>query len=87
MPNDEGLPEDSPRPPREWVMDALAVAIVGSTIFCALWSFRFVGEEGQMEDAKALLAAMSGLSGVVIGYYFGRTPGETHAARAQGSSR
>jgi len=36
-----------------------------------------------MEDAKALLAVMSGLSGVVVGYYFGRVPGEAHASRAQ----
>jgi hypothetical protein len=36
-----------------------------------------------MEDAKELLATMTGLSGVVIGYYFGRVPGESRASQAQ----
>ena len=68
---------------RERVTNVLAFAIVGSTIFTALWSFRYVGTAAEMEDAKALLAAMSGLSGVVIGYFFGRVPAEANASRAQ----
>ena len=68
---------------REWVSHILALFIVGSTIFCALWSFNFIGTSLEMEDAKALLAVMSGLSGVVIGYYFGRVPAEANAFRAQ----
>jgi hypothetical protein len=68
---------------KEWITHGLALAIVGSTIFCALWSFNFLGNADQMEDAKALLAVMSGLAGVVVGYYFGRVPADAHASRAQ----
>jgi hypothetical protein len=66
---------------RECITHLLALAIVLSTIFTALWSFWFLGDGDQMDDAKALLAVMSGLSGVVIGYYFGRVPAEGHASQ------
>jgi hypothetical protein len=66
---------------RECITNVLALAIVLSTIFTALWAFWYVGDGDQMDDAKALLAVMSGLSGVVIGYYFGRVPAEGHASQ------
>jgi hypothetical protein len=66
---------------RERVTNFLAIVIVLATIFAGLWSFWFVGDD-RMEDAKALLGFMSGLSGAIIGYYFGRAPAEAHATRA-----
>jgi hypothetical protein len=69
---------------RERVTNSLAILIVLATVFAGLWSFNFVGEgDSKMEDAKALVAFMSGLSGAIIGYYFGRGPAEAHATRAQ----
>jgi hypothetical protein len=69
---------------RERVTNSLAILIVLGTVFAGLWSFNFVGEgDSKMEDAKALLAFMSGLSGAIIGYYFGRGPADANAARAQ----
>jgi hypothetical protein len=66
---------------RECITNLLGLAIVISTILTALWSFWFLGDGRQMDDAKALLTVMSGLSGVVIGYYFGRVPAESHASQ------
>jgi hypothetical protein len=68
---------------KEWVTHFLAILIVVSTIGFAIRSFTWVGSAGEMEDAKSLVAVMSGLSGVVLGYYFGRVPSEAHAERAQ----
>jgi hypothetical protein len=67
---------------RERVTNWLALAIVSSTIFSVLWSFRYVSDPDQMDNAKTVIAAMSGLAGVVIGYYFGRGPGEARASQA-----
>ena len=68
---------------KELVTHLIALAIIGSTIFVVLCSFKYVGAVEGMEDAKVLLAAMSGLSGVVVGYYFGRVPAEALATQAQ----
>ena len=67
---------------REWTTNILAALIVGVTLFAAIYGFHFVGGEKKMEDAKAILAALTGLSGVVIGYYFGRGPAEASASRS-----
>lgn len=68
---------------REYVQHGLAVLIVVATVGGALWSFHYVGVPGHMEDAKALLAVMSGLAGVVLGYYFGHVPAQSHVMQAQ----
>jgi hypothetical protein len=79
----ERTPEERRQSYRELVTHVLALAIVLSTIFVGLWSLRFLGDGAEMEDSRALLAAMSSLSGVVLGYYFGRVPAEARAAQAQ----
>jgi len=64
---------------KEIVAAVLALLIVGSTVFWSIGAYFFVGNTGQMHDAKELLATMAGLAGVVLGYYFGRIPAEKHA--------
>lgn len=67
---------------REGVAAVLALAIVGSTLYWMGSSFQMTGDPTRMGDAKDLLALMSGLAGVVVGYYFGRVPSDARATEA-----
>jgi len=64
---------------KEVVAAFIALLIVGSTVVLSFVAVAQVGHSQQMQDAMDLLAAMSGLVGVVLGYYFGRVPAERHA--------
>jgi hypothetical protein len=68
---------------KELVSAALALAIVGTTLYFAGAAFGLAGDTTRMHDAKDLLAGMTGLTGVVLGYYFGRVPSEARASQAQ----
>jgi hypothetical protein len=68
---------------KEGVTAILALAIVGTTLYWMGMAFGMAGDATRMGDAKDVLALMSGLSGVVIGYYFGRVPSEARASQAQ----
>jgi hypothetical protein len=75
--------DDRLRVLKEVVTSVLALGIVGATLFWASMSFGFTGDPIRMQDSKDLLAGLTGLTGVVLGYYFGRGPSEAHAFRAQ----
>ncbi len=68
---------------KEIVTAILAVLIVLFTLILAGKAFLLAGDETKIGDAKDILQILVGISGVVIGYYFGRVPAEAHAAKAQ----
>ncbi len=63
---------------REWTTTAIAALVVGSALI-ALWRLYGSGDEGQEEAVAHFLS----LLGVVMGYYFGRTPAELRANQAE----
>jgi hypothetical protein len=42
-------------------------------------TFSMAGQDGKMQDAMGVLSLLFGLAGVVVGYYFGRVPGDARA--------
>ncbi|MGZ8978790.1 MAG: hypothetical protein ACXW22_15310 [Allosphingosinicella sp.] len=71
---------------KEVVTAALGLFIVSFTLAMAYKVFTYVGENEKISDAKDVLMLVLGLSGVVIGYYFGRVPADARAAQAQGQA-
>jgi hypothetical protein len=67
---------------KEVITALLALVIIGVTAALAVRSFDMAGNTGKMGDAKDLLTLMLGVAGVVVGYYFGRVPGDARAAQA-----
>jgi hypothetical protein len=67
---------------REIVTGFLGIAIVIFTLTMTGLSFSMAGKEAQMQDAMRVLTLLFGLSGVVVGYYFGRIPAEKRADTA-----
>lgn len=59
---------------REFVTGSIGVLIVLVALFCTVVAL-FRGQD--------MFPFLSGLVGVVLGYYFGRAPGEAQAAKAQ----
>ena len=68
---------------KEAVTALIALLLVWTTIRVITSLLGFVGDELRMTQAKDLLSVLTGLMGVVLGYYFGRIPAEAHAAQAQ----
>jgi hypothetical protein len=68
---------------KEVVSAVLGLLVVGITVYLALQTFLFVGNQTKMSDARDLLTLMLGISGVVLGYYFGRIPADAAVAQAQ----
>jgi hypothetical protein len=67
---------------KERVTAVLAFLLVVSTMVLTYRTFGMAGEEGQMKDAMGVLSLLFGLAGVVVGYYFGRVPGDARAVEA-----
>jgi hypothetical protein len=68
---------------KELATGALAVVIVLTTLGIAVAGVFWVhGAEGR-DAARDTLVFLNGLVGVVVGYYFGRIPGESRADRAE----
>lgn len=68
---------------KEVVTALIALALVWTTVrtFGALLAM--TGDATRLAQAKDLLTVLTGLLGVVLGYYFGRLPAEARAAQAQ----
>jgi hypothetical protein len=75
-------PESRVQLAREIFTAVLALVIIGFTLLVAYRSFNLVGDSAKIGDAKDILTIMLGLAGVVVGYYFGRAPGDARAAQA-----
>jgi hypothetical protein len=67
---------------REGVTAVLAVLLLASTMALTYRTFGMAGKEGQMKDAMGVLSLLFGIAGVVVGYYFGRVPGDARAVQA-----
>ncbi len=68
---------------KEAVTAIIALLLVWTTVRMAASLLAFVGDATRMSQAKDLLGVLTGLMGVVLGYYFGRIPAEARAAQAQ----
>ena len=77
-----GKPERRMLDVKELITGFLGIAIVIFTLAMTGLSFSMAGEEAQMQDAMRVLTLLFGLSGVVVGYYFGRVPAEKRADTA-----
>lgn len=66
---------------KESVAAGLGILLVGGTVIMgAITMFRSAAD---FDHAKDVLLLLSSLSGVVLGYYFGRIPSDARAAQAQ----
>jgi hypothetical protein len=68
---------------KEIVTGCLGVMIVLVTLLVALIAILFAGNANTQSAAKDVLLVLTGLVGVVLGYYFGRMPGEVRADKAE----
>jgi hypothetical protein len=69
---------------KEIVTAVIGLLIVMTTLVLAVRTFGHVGTSPEaVSDAKDVLTLIMGLTGVVIGYYFGRVPAEAQATQAQ----
>jgi hypothetical protein len=68
---------------KEVLTGAIGLLLVGFTVYMAFRALNFAGDAARMSDSKDVLQLMTGLAGVVLGYYFGRVPAEARAAQAQ----
>lgn len=68
---------------KEVVTALIAILLVWTTISLVKALLGAIGDEARFNQAKDVLSVMTGLLGVVLGYYFGRIPAEARAAQAQ----
>jgi hypothetical protein len=68
---------------KEIVTGVLAVLIVIVTLVVAVIATLYPGDDAARAAAKDGLLFLNGLVGVVLGYYFGRAPGDARADRAE----
>jgi len=68
---------------KEVVTALLGLLIVGYTFVLVQRALSVAGKQQEMSDAKDLLLLVLGLTGVVLGYYFGRVPADARASQAQ----
>jgi hypothetical protein len=66
---------------KETVATVLALLVVGGTVGLALIAVLFI-RGSDLSTAKDVLVLLSSLAGVVLGYYFGRIPGDAHAEQS-----
>jgi hypothetical protein len=68
---------------KEGVSAVLGVLLVAFTVSLAVLAVGAAGNAAKSTDTREVLTLMLGLSGVVLGYYFGRVPAEGQAAQAR----
>lgn len=75
---------------KEAVAGCLGIAIVLATLsvaMVAVLAVFLIGNEKVWAAAKEILVLLIGLVGVVLGYYFGRVPGEARADKAEAEAK
>lgn len=88
MPNSPDVKKDSWTPEqfmqllKEVVSAALGIFLVVYTVLMANDAFGMVGDTTRLSNAKDLLLLLISLTGVVLGYYFGRVPADARATQA-----
>lgn len=68
---------------RELITNILGALVVLVTLVIAIVTIFSVGNASTYAAAKDVLLFMNGLVGVVLGYYFGRVPGDARADKAE----
>ncbi len=75
---------------KEAIAGAVGLLVVLATLIAAtlaLFSVIISGNERVWAAAKDILVLLIGLVGVVLGYYFGRVPGEARADKAESEAK
>jgi len=72
---------------KEIVTGIMGVAIITVTLVVALITIFSVSNAETHAAAKDVLLFLNGLLGVVLGYYFGRVPGEVRAEKAESEAK
>lgn len=72
---------------KEIVTGIMGVAIITVTLVVALITIFSVSNAETHAAAKDVLLFLNGLVGVVLGYYFGRVPGEVRAEKAESEAK
>ncbi len=67
---------------KEGITALMGLAVVIFTLWIAYASLAYTANREQMSNAKDILLLVMGLTGVVIGYYFGRIPADARATQA-----
>jgi hypothetical protein len=83
MKNSQWTPEKIIQGFKELVTAVMGLVILIYTIVLAVKVFDYVGDQQKISDAKDILLLMLGITGIVIGYYFGRVPADARATQAQ----
>jgi hypothetical protein len=68
---------------KEMITGAIGLLIVIFMIIILIGTFSLVGDPDKLANAKDLFTIMTGMAGVVLGYYFGRVPADARATEAQ----
>lgn len=68
---------------KEIVTALIGLAIVVYTLYMTTVALGMVGDTNRLPSAKDLLLLFLSLTGVVLGYYFGRVPADARSAQAQ----
>jgi hypothetical protein len=72
---------------KEIVTGMMGVAIIIVTLLVAIITIFSASNAETHAAAKDVLLFLNGLVGVVLGYYFGRVPGEVRAEKAEGEAK
>jgi hypothetical protein len=72
---------------RELVTSILGALVVLVTLIIAIVTIFSVGNASTFAAAKDVLLFMNGLVGVVLGYYFGRVPGDARADKSDNEAK
>ena len=82
QPSSQWTPDFWLRAFKEGVTALIGLSIIVFTLVVAIRSLGSAGKP-EMADVKDVLSLIMGLTGVVIGYYFGRIPADARADEAQ----
>jgi hypothetical protein len=70
---------------KEGITAVIGLVLIGATVWLAVLAVNAAGND-TAADVEHILTLILGLSGVVLGYYFGRVPAEAQATQARRES-